>query len=1195
MTLWRLLLRNLLYHWRGNSAVCLGVAVGTAVLTGALLVGDSLRSSLHALTLRRLGWIDEALTAPRFFRADLANELQEAGAAEYVVPAIMLQGMAAAKPAGTSAKAAPRTARHVNVVGVSGLFWADEFGTGRAFRTFDRGVWLNSTLARALGVSVGDSISINIQKPSAIPRETLLGRRDTDNLIDAWTLEVTDVLGDTDFGEHFSLRPELESPRIAYVSLYMMQQRLGLAGQANALLASGGKQLTQQLQKHLTLADWSLTLQSPNDRAAALLKRLDRNKDGVLQPREWRDRLAESVAHAIAANGELTRSGIESYYRKNQDYLSLESRHIILEPPLASAALTAAKDTGLRAAPMLIYLANSIRSGAWDVPYSVVAALDPEATAPLGPFLPASAKTLADDQIVLADWSGFAGIKPGDPVEVSYFEPEQHGTPRELTAKFRFAGYVPLSGVSGDSDLTPEFPGITDKLDLKSWDPPFPYDNKRVKKRDEDYWREYRTTPKAYVTLKKGQELWGSRFGNLTSIRLAGGTDLQTAKEKYTRALLQQLEPARGGFVFEPVKADALQASAGGTDFSGLFIGFSFFLIVAALLLVGLLFRLNLDRRAAEVGLLLATGYRSATVRRLLLAEGGVIALGGTILGTAAAMAYAGLLVRFLGAIWPGGQLATLLQPHFTALSLALGAVGSLVVSVLTIAWAVRVLGKVAPPALLRGQTATPESAGPARIRWSRYIIAGSLLLAAVLEVVAFFVKDHEMQAGAFFGSGSLLLTACLAGLWAWLRGSRQHPVEQGGWWGVAKLGVRNAARYPSRSLLTAGLLASAAFLLVVVEAFRRHADAASTDIHSGSGGFALLGESDLPIFADLNNEAGRAEMAEKLVVRYRDALDGDNAKAQERVRQAMELLQECAIYPFRVRAGDDASCLNLYQPRTPKLLGVPEGLIDRGGFQFAATAKPTAEESNNAWLILNRDGKETPVFGENNTVVWMLHKSLDGTLTVTDGKGAEQTLRIDGLLQDSIFQSGLLMSGSRFLQLYPNQEGFTFFLIRTPTGREREVKDVLDLALTDRGFEATPTAERLDAFLAVENTYLSTFQALGGLGLILGSLGLAVVLLRGVWERRAELALLRALGWRRLMLGWLVLAENGFLLLVGVGAGAVSALLAIAPQAAQTTAPPLGRLVILLAVALGVGLGAGVLAVAATLRAPLVPALRRE
>src|SRR5438132_3737440 len=90
MTPARLALRNLVYHWRGNVAVFLGVVVGTAVLTGALLVGDSLRGSLRQLTLERLGWVDQAMVSPRPFRAQLADQLP----AERVAPAILLRATA---------------------------------------------------------------------------------------------------------------------------------------------------------------------------------------------------------------------------------------------------------------------------------------------------------------------------------------------------------------------------------------------------------------------------------------------------------------------------------------------------------------------------------------------------------------------------------------------------------------------------------------------------------------------------------------------------------------------------------------------------------------------------------------------------------------------------------------------------------------------------------------------------------------------------------------------------------------------------------------------------------------------------------------------------------------------------------------------------------------------------------------------
>jgi putative ABC transport system permease protein len=135
-----------------------------------------------------------------------------------------------------------------------------------------------------------------------------------------------------------------------------------------------------------------------------------------------------------------------------------------------------------------------------------------------------------------------------------------------------------------------------------------------------------------------------------------------------------------------------------------------------------------------------------------------------------------------------------------------------------------------------------------------------------------------------------------------------------------------------------------------------------------------------------------------------------------------------------------------------------------------------------------------------------------------------------------------------------------------------------------------------LASYLAVENMYLSTFQALGGLGLMLGALGLAVVMLRSVWERRGELALLRALGYRRRVLGRLVFVENGLLLAAGLGVGAAAAVLAVVPHVLGAGGEvPWLHIAALLALVVLIGLAAGAWAMRATVRAPLLPALRRE
>lgn len=1182
MTKRRLLLRNLVYHWRGNLAVFLGVAVGGMVLVGSLLVGDSLRGSLRDLTLRQLGWVHHAMLTGRFFREDLAADL----GAGTVRPLILLQGSARSQPSKTAGDNQPRAVGKVTIFGVDSAFWSEPAPVSRSFwMSTEDGAVLNESLASVLGVKTGDTVVLNLQKASNVPRESLLGRRETSDVVEELSVKVVAVLPDGAPEAGMNLSPSPVPPRNAFLPLHALQSRLGLQGRVNALLAGESPEdLQVRLAKHLTIDDWGLMLNDPQSRARSVFTKLDRNNDGKLSRTEWRGRLAESFVAAADTNKDesLTFEEIESAYRRLHPYFSLESRQMLLEPAVAEAATKAASETKLQAAPTLVYLANSITTGSGEIPYSIVAALDPTALPPLGPFLPADLDRLSDEQIILADWpESPLKAKAGDEIRLTYFQPEESGRLQERTATFRLAGMIPLQGAANDPDLTPEFPGITDKLDLRDWNPPFPYDNKRVKKRDEDYWRVYRTTPKAYVTLATGQRLWSSRFGNLTSIRLApaSGTDELAVLASFRKQLLSQLDPKKGGFVFDDLRKRSLEASAGGTDFSGLFIGFSFFLIVAALLLVGLLFRLNLDRRAAEIGLLLAAGYRRATVRRLLLAEGGLIAIAGAVLGSLAALAYTWALLDFLRTWWPGTLDRSFLKLHVTTTSIVIGYVSALAVTGLTILWALRVLAGVAPSALLRGETMqSTDSTAAGAGRRSMILLGSSTVFAIVCIALAGFVHDQEMHAGTFFGSGMFVLIAGLTAFWRWMLGSQRHRVRGTGWQAITRLGIRNATRNPVRSLLTAGLLASASFLIVAVDSFRRQADDDFLSKNAGSGGFSLLAESNVPIYQDMTTPTGQ------------DELNFSNA--------ARAALKDVPVYAIRRRVGDDASCLNLFQPQRPRILGVPKSLIERGGFHFQATEATATAERQNPWVLLcsARDDGAIPVFGEANTVQWMLHRGLGDELKIPDEKGNDVRLRIVGLLKDSVFQSELLMSDDNFLKLFPGHEGYNYFLIEAPADRMSPISSQLSTALADHGLEVTPTADRLNAYLAVENTYLSTFQALGGLGLVLGSLGLAVVLLRSVWERRGELALLRAVGYRHAALGWMIFAENSFLLAFGLALGTLAALLAVAPHLFDHTGSvAIIRLVGWLLIVFVVGLTAGALAVVSALRTPLIPALRRE
>src|SRR5690606_34277710 len=117
----------------------------------------------------------------------------------------------------------------------------------------------------------------------------------------------------------------------------------------------------------------------------------------------------------------------------------------------------------------------------------------------------------------------------------------------------------------------------------------------------------------------------------------------------------------------------SLQAASGTTPFAGLFIGFSFFIIAAAVMLVALLFRLGIEQRAAEVGLLLAVGLRRPTTGRLLTWEGAIVAALGGLLGAALGIGYAWLMITGLQTWWLAAIVTPFLDLYVTPLSLIVG------------------------------------------------------------------------------------------------------------------------------------------------------------------------------------------------------------------------------------------------------------------------------------------------------------------------------------------------------------------------------------------------------------------------------------------------------------------------------------------------------------------------------------------
>jgi putative ABC transport system permease protein len=1179
-----LILRSLMHYWRIHIAVLLGVVAGTAVISGALIVGDSVRDSLKTMSRERLGGVDLALHSPRFIRERLASTMvvdrEFQNSPKTIAPALIMDGAIVRETADGSVT---DRAGGIRVYGVDGRFAEMSEFTNDSVPVGD-GLVLSDRVARQLNAKIGDELTLWVEMPATIPRESQLGGiedQDTQSLV----LTVSAIFPETSGTGRFDLNPGQQLPLTAFVSLDTLQEAVDL----HAIRRS--KDFPDGRESRVNAMFIGLNSRKPAESADAI-------------------EVAAEATHLLDEWISLVDLNLR-IVDNERGYIALESEQMILEDSFADTAQKAAEQSNWAVSRNLVYLVNELSNAekpAARSAYSIIAGVDLSevAAAPFGPLLvDDSIDSLETDEIILDDWlAADLDARIGDSIQIKYHQVGSHGELPEEVLSLKVRAIVPLDGsvTASDRGLTPEVKGITDARTFNNWKQPFPMDLDSPTDRDELYWEEYRALPKAFVSLELAKSLWASRYGSLTSLRVAphevngGSENTDAARKQMGKAFFKQLTPQQTGLVFQPVKYNGIKAASGTTDFTGLFVGFSFFVIASAMILISLLFRLGVERRTPSIGLLQAVGFDHRKVRRLILKEGLIVACVGGIIGSGFAVGYAELMIFALKEpSWWGGAIGTqFLDVYAKPASLAAGFAISIIVALLVLYFALRGMRDISTRQLLAGDSdsamtdATQQAHAARRSRWARNgaIFSLVILVAGLVGIV----PPSEAFSGlswpivTFFVVGIVSLTSAMFQLSAWLAGDRRSAVRGSGLLGAARLGFRNAARHRSRSVLSTGLIASATFVIVAVAAGQRNPAVETPDVNSGNGGFSLVAEASAPILDSLRTPEGR--------VKLNLTPNADSADAR--------LLEQMQSYSFRVQPGENASCLNLYQTTLPTILGVPDDLLERGGFRFVDQRKA------DYWKLLTtpRDDGRVPVLGDMNTLMYSLHKSLGASIPIPD---SETELVVSGMLDGSVLQGVLLMSDSNFRELFPMQTGFRYFLIGANEDRIKSdghfsdvevnrLATLLEGTLTPYGFDAERVSDRIAAFLIVQNTYLSTFQSLGGLGLLLGTLGLATVMLRNVIERRSELALLRAVGFRARSLSVMVLAENAMLLVWGLASGTICALLAMLPHLLSIGADtPWTNGAALLLTVFAVGMLSSLFAVREASRTPIVSALRGE
>lgn len=1000
-----------------------------------------------------------------------------------------------------------RSAARVQIFGIDDRFLS--FHGHSMAAPQGRDAWLSPGLAVELGAAAGDTIMLRVAKPTDIPLSHLQGRRDEASERVRFT--TTRVASREALGE-FSLVPAQGPSLAVFVSLSRLQQDLEIPGRVNALVVQMAPPL--------------------------------------------RDAVAD-VRNALAPAVALEDLGLRVRTDEANAVSILESRTGLLPPALWEPAAQRAADRGGAPVGVLTYLANAIRANGREIPYSLVAAMDlpPDQVRAVAPIEP---QISTNPPIHLNEWAAAdLAVTPGDRVELEYYLWSDQDGLQTRTSAFTFAGVVPMSALGGNPTLTPEYPGITDAGDVMSWDPPFPVDLTRVRQQDEDYWDRWNAAPKAFIPLDVGQRLWPSPFGTLSSLRTSALDDWPP---------VANIDAA---ITVRDVRSEALAAADGTTDFGEYFIYFSFFIVAAGLLLAGMFFALSVEQRAKELGLLLAVGYRTADVRRLLLREAAVLAALGSVIGIAGAVGYAAVIMYGLRTWWVGAVNTTALELHVDLWLLVAGAAAAAISAVVALALAMRRLSRQSTRALLLGGLADQSATvGPG---FSRTVSLVLVAIAAVL--VATAAAGVVPAVAAFFGAGALVMMAGCAAFAAWLRRS---GASTGASTSVVAFGASYARWRPTRSVLSAALIAFACFVIVAVAAFRRDASGLSLERDAGTGGYVLMAESVAPLMHNPNSDRGREELS----------LAGFSE------------LDEARFSRFRLRPGDEASCLTLYRPQNPRLVAPEAAFLAENRFTFAQSLATTDEERANPWLLLQRrfeDGA-VPTIADQTSLTYVFHLGVGDDFVFTPEGGEPIRLRIVGTLSDSVLQSELIIGEHEFVRLFPAHEGYRVWMIDAPAAAAGSITTLLEDRLSDFGVDVTDTRARLAAYHQVENTYLSTFQALGALGLLLGTLGLAAVLARNVLERRRELGLLGAVGFTRAHLRRLVTAESLLLVGTGVAVGTVAALVAIAPTVAERAASlPYASLALLIGAVVVTGLAASLAAVRMATAMRVVEAIRSE
>ena len=735
------------------------MAISGAVITGTLLVGDSVQYSLNRIVEQRLGEVTHVLKAgDRYFTGRLSQKVSED--LQVPVSSLLLQRGSAIGDGGQL------RVNRVQVLGVDEAFDAmagqDGFFSGLSGDT----VIISTNLARRLNKSRGDELLLRIEKASLIPLNAPFV---SDAEVQVSLRAVIRDIADEERMGRFNLEVSQTAPFNVFMASRRLQQLMDFRDRVNVMLVADAsnrdpEEIMEVVARHFSAADAGLKIDS-----IEALQQLQISSDRVF--------IDENLSAPLISAGDAARGG-------------------------------SGAGEGI-----ITYFVNSLEAGDRRTPYSFVSTLEDQG--------------LGYDEMIINRWlAGDLKAGPGDSIRMTWFEVGPLRELKEVSSVFLVKSVKAMEGRFADASLMPDLPGLSDAGNCRDWDTGVPIDLESIRDSDEDYWDEYGGLPKAYISPDRAVDIWKNRFGVYTSVRY-DHMDVRGLEA----SLLKVIEPGMLGFTMEATRAKGEEAAGNGVDFSQLFAGLSFFLLLAGVILTILLFLLNIESREAQLKTLVSLGIPSRKIHRIMFVESMIVALAGAAAGLFLAILYNRLVFQALNGIWKDVVRTEMMHVEVTFSSLLTGFFLSLIIAFLSFWFPLKRRLKRLVSAHKKGFKPKGLSRLPAILA----LVSG---MAAAAMVVSQLLSGRLVNSALFFPAGGLLLLSAVS-FFSWYLGKSGQASSST--FRLSLLSWKNVTRLRTRSMSIVILFAIGAFLVISTGSNRKDLFASSDDPGSGTGGFPLL------------------------------------------------------------------------------------------------------------------------------------------------------------------------------------------------------------------------------------------------------------------------------------------------------------------------------------------------------------------